>query len=209
MRFAFILLLATLVLPAQEVTDIGGNSEELIRKGLKRFSLEKGMIRYEVEGQPNDTLIVAFDRFGWREVTMEYGEKKYYGMKTNVNTMAVMDGESFYTINLMNNTGKINFGNDLVKLAGYKTPEEIFIARMSQLNATKTGMETLLGKECEVWQYVSRGKPCKLWVWKGLEIKHHTASNKKTATILNLDPTIPEKIFIIPRDIKWQDSRNN
>ena len=207
---SFIFLALPWFVNAQNSGTLGaGNSNELIEKGLKRLAIEKGMILYKVEDQPNDTLIVVFDRFGWREATMEFGEKKYYGMKTNINTKAVIDGEAYFTMNLKDKTGKLIIDTDLVKLAGYKNPEELFVARMSQMKATKIGLETILDKECDVWQYTSRGKTCKLWSWKGLELKHYTASNKKVAIKLNLDPSIEEAVFSIPKDINWKSPENN
>ena len=118
-----------------------GNSLELYERGLQLYGVESAMILYDVAEQPNDTLVVIFDRFGLRQTTMEHGEKLYYGIKSKINTKEIIDGEVTFDINLQQKTGSISEGNELIQLAGYKSPEEIFLSRMHQLNAVETGSE--------------------------------------------------------------------
>lgn len=201
MRFPSFLVVATCSFLLFSQGPKKGNSEELHGKGLKMYAVEKGMIVFDVEGQPNDTLVVAFDRFGWRQVTMEHGEKLYYGLKTKINTKEIVDGHTTFTMNLKDKKGRVKFDKSLSELAAYKSPEELLEARMAKFKATKTGHENILDKACSTWEYESRGKKCKIWVWNGVFLKHVSPSGTRTALQLDLAPELNEKLFIPPEDV--------
>lgn len=165
------------------------------------YGVEKGLIIFDVAGQPNDTLVMVFDRFGWRQVTMEHGEKLYYGLKTKINTKEIVDGHTIFDMNLKDKKGKVKVDYSLTKLAGYKTPAELLEARMSKLKAVKTGTEVILDNECEIWEYEARGKKCKVWVWNGLFLKHVSPTGTRTALSLDLSPEINELLFVPPADV--------
>lgn len=200
--FPFLLILFSMKCLGQGAAPTSGNSKELTDKGLKLYAIEKALIIYDVADQPNDTLVVLFDRFGWRQVTMEHGEKLYYGLKTKVNTKEIIDGETTFTMNLREKKGKVRVNKDLSQLAGYKSPDEIFIAQMAKIKATKTGTENILDKECEVWEYESRGKKLKIWSWHGVPLKHISTSGTQTALSINLNPEINELVFVPPADVQ-------
>ena len=165
------------------------------------YGIEKGFILFDVEDQPEDTLVVVFDRFGWRQVTMEHGQKLYYGLKTKINTKEIVDGHTTFKMNLKDKKGKVTFDKSLIDLAGYKSSHEILEARMAKLKAVKTGTESILNKECEVWEYEMRGKKYKIWTWKGLFLKHISPKGTRTALELNLNPEINENLFVPPADV--------
>lgn len=193
------LLLISLVTFASGQTE--GNSSELHEKGLKKYGIEKAMIIYDVAEQPNDTLVIAFDRFGWRQVTMEHGEKLYYGLKTKINTKEIVDGHTTFEMNLKDKKGKIKVDRTITDLAGYKNSDELLEARMSKLKAVNVGTEEILGRECQVWQYESRGKPYKVWTWNGITLKHISPKGSRTALEINMEPELNEKLFVPPADV--------
>lgn len=200
MRPAFLILLTIVCLKCL-AQDTQGNSQELFSKGLKLYEIEKAIITYEVDGQPNDTLVVGFDRYGWRQVTMEYGEKLYYGLKTKINTKEIVDGHTTFDMNLKDKKGKVLYDRSLTDLAGYKNPTELLEARMAKLKAVKTGTETILDKPCETWEYDSKGKKMKIWTWNGIFLKHISPKGTSTALEINLAPDISEMLFVPPQDV--------
>lgn len=177
-----------------------GNSQELVDKNLKLLTIEKALIEFETEGQPGDTLILAFDRYGWRQSQMEFGEKLYYGIKTQINTRKITDGEVTIDLNLKDKKGQLKTDFTLPKLAAYKDTNELFEARMAKLQATKTGSETMLDRECQIWTYQSRGKQFQVWAWEGIILKHRSPSGTITATSIDTNPELDEMLFTVPND---------
>lgn len=193
----------------QEIKPYAGNSAQLVEQGLKLYPIESGSISYLSEDQPGDTVVFYFDRFGLRQLTIERGEKTYYGIKTKVNTRLHKDGSAVHTINLMDNKGITASENEFVDLAKYKEPQELLEAQMSRINASIVGTETLLGKECEVWKYTSKGKECKIWIWNSLILKDQGEKNTLTATELNLQPNLSDNTFNLPENITWRQVGKN
>ena len=182
-----------------------GNSEELFSKGLKRFELEKGVIHFTVKDQPKDTMLVVFDRFGWREVTIEFGKKKFYGMETSVNKRIIHDGTTQFTVNMLNKSGTQIKDELIAKLAGYKNPQELFEAEMDKLGATKTGTDAVIDKNCETWEFTVRGKPGKIWAWNGIELKRESPAGSWEAISIEESLTDGHLAFLeIPADISWK-----
>jgi hypothetical protein len=186
------------------IEPFSGNSAELVAQNLKLYPVEKGHISYVTENQPLDTVDFFFDRFGWRQLTIERGEKTYYGIKTKVNTRLHKDGWAVHTINLLDNKGITSKETEFIDLAKYKNPHELLEAQMSRINATMVGTEQLLDQECEVWQYVSKGKECKIWIWNSLILKDQGVKNTLTASSLSLEPTFEKGVFSIPDGITWR-----
>ena len=181
-----------------------GNSAQLMDEGLKLYPLEKGMIVYASEGQPNDTVIFYFDRFGWRQLTTEKGEKTYYGIKTKVNTRLHKDGSAVHTVNQLDKSGITSAETEFVDLARYKNPHELLEAQMSRIGATLIDSEVVLDRTCEVWSYTSKGKQCKIWIWNSLILKDQGEKYTLTAVSLNLSPNFSDQTFLLPENITWK-----
>lgn len=184
------------------IRPVDGNSSELIAQGLKLYPIESGTIVYSVEDQPLDTVIFSFDRYGWRQITIEKGEKNYYGIKTKIHTQFIKDGTAVYNINLLDSKGITSQETEYADLAKYKNPNELLEAQMSRLSATIVGTEILLGKECEVWQYLSKGKLCRIWIWNSLILKD--MGIKSTLTAIQLSTETPNQSFDLPDGIVWR-----
>jgi hypothetical protein len=181
-----------------------GNSAQLVDQGIKLYPVEKGLIAYSSEDQPGDTVIFSFDRYGWRQLTTEKGEKTYYGIKAKVNTRLQKDGAAVHTVNLIDNKGITSIETEYVDLAKYKNPHELLEAQMSRIGAELAGSEVVLDKECEVWKYFTKGKECKIWIWNSLILKDRGEKYTRTATSLNLNPDLSDQTFELPDNITWR-----
>jgi hypothetical protein len=65
----------------------------------------------------------------------------------------------------------------------------------------KTGQETILGKECDVWQH---GK-MKIWVWDGLTLKSVYGKDVETATDVQIDKNVPQDVFEVPEGFEYEE----
>jgi len=205
MKAAFFLYLLPFLLVAQTAPPVG-NSAELVAAGAHLFPVEKGYIHYAMDGQPNDTLVFVFNRYGWRQVTAEYGVKMYYGMKTPVNTREIYDGLMSYSINLKDKKGTYVNGHPVAKMASYKNTEELIAANMARMGAVASDRQaTHLGYTCMVWSYTEKGVPLEIWTWQGLILKKQTAKGWINAIELNVSAPVDEKWFVVPSDIVWQN----
>jgi len=200
----YFLVLLPFLATGQSATPTG-NSAELMAAGSKLYLLEKGIIHYETDGQPHDTLVFVFDRYGWRQTTAEFGEKVYYGMKTHINTREIHDGLTIYTINLKDKKGKHVTDNALAKMASYKNHEDLLVAQMAKLGAVRTERAaTHLDRTCVVWEYVDKTHTYEIWTWQGLILKKQAHKGSITATQINTESAINEAWFTVPGDVHWQ-----
>jgi hypothetical protein len=63
----------------------------------------------------------------------------------------------------------------------------------------KVGQETILDKECDVWQH---GR-MKIWVWDGLTLKSVNGKDVETATDVQIDVSIPQDVFEVPEGFEY------
>ena len=206
MKVAYYLLLLCPLLSVAQSNPPTGNSWQLVTDGAQLYPIEKGYIRYETEGQPTDTLLFVFDRYGWRQVTAEYGVKVYYGMKTQVNTREMYDGLMSYTINLKDKKGSYENGHPVAKMATYKSTVELIAASMARVGAVPTEKQaTHLGYTCTVWTYTEKGVQLEIWTWQGLILRKQLTKGWINAKDLNTSAPIDESWFVLPSDISWEN----
>lgn len=196
-------LLGLVLLPAQTYQ----TSRDYLDKGFKRYQHESGHIVYNISGSATGSEELFFDRFGWRE--SKYGQQtmKVFGIKTESEKIDLLDGEYQVSIDVPNKraTGMKNpLMDNLVENAEDGNLTTAGIEMMESLGGTQIGVETVLGRECEVWELASL--QTKTWIWEGIPLK--TQSNLMgielviEAVELELDiPIDPEK-FKIPADVK-------
>lgn len=182
-----------------------GTSQELLLSDKKLYPIECGYLRYVMQGQEEDTLVLVFDRYGWRQTTAEYGKKLYYGLKTDVHTRKIQDGVLTWNLNLLNSTGSWATDNVQAKMASYKNWEQLLEARMAQATAIRTDRTAeYLGKTCEVWTYSDGGGAIyEIWTWQGITLRTETPKGTLSAEEIKLDCPA-EAWFQVPDDITWK-----
>lgn len=206
MKVTLCLLLLSPILLLAQTQPPAGNSVQLVSQGARLYPIEKGFIRYEVEGQPTDTLVFVFDRFGWRQVWAEFGLKTYYSMKTPVNTREIVDGLMTYTLNLKDKKGTYSSGHPVAKMASYKGSDELIAAYMAHIGASRVDKEvSFLDRSCQVWAYTDKGSSFEIWTWQGLILRKETAKGCMNAINIDLSSLVKEDWLILPSDIAWQN----
>ncbi len=197
MRIPVILLsLLPLLVFCQEQT-----SQDLIEKGLKKYSIEKGSISYEVTGDANGEEIFIFDRFGWRSLRKLTMQFELYGSERKQVLHEISDGGTVYRINHSDSTYRKRIDIRWTSQAGRTTPQQASESILFNLGGTYNSDSVLLGKTCQVWTFESKSLK-QMWVWKGLVLKRISQLGENnivtTANKIELEPTIEASIFELP-----------
>ncbi len=192
-----------------EATDAGKTSETTPdtsseTSGDKRFTLEQGMIEYEMN------LVVA--TMNMTTYFKDYGAVQASVMKAEMMGEKTDDRElqkngDHYRFNMLEKTGnKIIMDNKEID------PLELNFSNLSSEARTKYKIkdfpnEKYLDKDCKVMTFEAEGGTSKIWVWKGIPLKMTVSASGMnfdmlTATKISETPTFPADIFEIPKGFK-------
>jgi len=177
---------------------------------FKRYQFKSGKVQYESTGSMSGTETMYFDNYGMLEVKETKATLEMMGIKQVTDTKVIMDGKWIYTLD--NNSGEANKmenplysmfpeGGDLEKIG-----EEM----MLNMGGKKIGTETLLGKECDIWEI--KKLMSKVWVWKSIPIKSEVnmmgMNITQIATSVEVDISVSPDKFKIPEGVEFKDIGN-
>ncbi|MCF6268992.1 MAG: hypothetical protein L3J41_04725 [Melioribacteraceae bacterium] len=177
---------------------------------FKRYEYKSGKVVYKSSGSVTGTETMYFDNYGMVEVKNTKSTLEMMGIKRETDTKVIMKDKWLYTID--NKTGEANKmenpiysmfpeGGDLEK-AG----EEMMI----NMGGKKVGTETLLGKECDIWEIEKLMS--KVWVWKSIPLKSEVSmmgiSINQIATSVEVDIDVSPDEFKIPEGVEFKDIGN-
>jgi hypothetical protein len=173
---------------------------------LKKYKIKSGIIEYKIEGSTKGTEILYFDDWGLREAKETKTQMRIFGIKTETNTLNINDKDWSYNIDLKEKTGTKS-SNDLMKdIIGKISEEEAEQygeIMYKELDARKVGNETVLGKNCEVWEI--RKLNSKVWIYEQVPLKMEVDMLGKTtytATKFEANASVPSSKFEVPKGIK-------
>ncbi len=181
-----------------------------LAQNLKRYEFKSGKVVYQSSGSLTGTETMYFDNYGMLEVKNTKSSLEMMGIKRVTDAKVIMKDKWVYSID--NTTGEANRmenpiysmfpeGGDLEK-AG----EEMMI----NMGGKNVGTETILGKECEIWEI--KKLMSKVWVWKSIPLKSEVnmmgISINQIATSVEVDIDISPDEFKIPEGIKFKDMGN-
>ncbi|MEZ4887029.1 MAG: hypothetical protein R3E32_20025 [Chitinophagales bacterium] len=180
--------------------------------GYKRYEVKSGIVEYETTGTMNsgkETLY--FDDYGRKEAKYTQTTVTVPGMnmKQTSNQLTIMDGDWIYSIDLDKKTGFKMKPEMLEKMAKNKGNDlgKVGKEMLEQMGGKKVGEETVLGKNCEIWEMSSFGT--KIWIWNNLSLKNETnmmgMEIKQLATKVETNVSIPTEKFEVPNDITISD----
>lgn len=194
-RIILILLLVCIAISAQD---------------FKRYQFKSGKVVYETSGSMTGTETMYFDDYGMLELKETKATLEMMGIKQVTDTKVLMNGKWIYTID--KNSGEANKmenplysmfpeGGDLEKVG-----EEMMI----NMGGKKIGSETLLGKECDIWEI--KKLMSKVWVWKSIPIKSVVnmmgMNITQIATSVEVDISVSPDKFKIPEGVEFKDIGN-
>lgn len=177
---------------------------------FKRYEFKSGKVVYESSGSITGTETMYFDNYGMLEVKYTKSTLDMMGIKRVTDAKVIMKDKWVYTID--KTTGEANKmenpiysmfpeGGDLEK--GGK---ELMIS----MGGKKIGIETILGKECEIWEI--KKLMSKVWVWKSIPLKSEVnmmgISINQIATSVEVDIDVSPNEFKIPEGVEFKDLGN-
>ncbi len=177
---------------------------------FKRYEFKSGKVVYQSTGSMNGAETMYFDNYGMLEVKNTKATLEMMGIKQVTDTKVIMDGKWIYTLD--NNSGEANKmenplysmfpdGGDLEKVG-----EEMMI----NMGGKKIGTESLLGKECDIWEIEKLMS--KVWVWKSIPLKSEVnmmgMNITQIATNVEVDIDVSADKFKIPEGVVFKDIGN-
>lgn len=179
------------------------------KSSYKKYPFKSAIIEYKVEGNSTGTKTTYIDDYGYKQADISEITTTVMGFKTTEKQDVIIIGSNINTIDHDNKTVTTtnnpyakkyaeNIGEDYIK-----TGEEVLTA----MGFTKSGTETVLGKECTIWKGMNT-----IWAWKGLVLKSETnmmgIKIVEVATSIKTDVSIPSNKFELPKNYTTQQGPN-
>lgn len=170
----------------------------------KPLGIRSGIIEYTYSGDRTGKSIQYFDDYGMKnavytEIVSQGDESKGW---------VVTIGEDQYMWDLSNQGQGMKTKNPMLKSLVESSGKDIlsYMASMyEQMGMTKSGKETFLGKDCDVF----RGPLGEVLVWKGIMIKMEmnmgTIVSRQEATSIKTNVSVDGKYFRIPDNITFSE----
>ena len=163
----------------------------------KKYRFNTAIVEYEVEGHDEGSKTLYIDMGGYKVAEYIIVKKK----KSDEKTAVILIGSDMISIDFEEESA-VKIHNPMAYLLATpdgdweKTSENILV----KLGFEKTGKETIVGKECVVWEH---GKS-KIWVWDGLTLKSVNGKDIETATKVQVDTSIPQEMFEVPEVYEYE-----
>lgn len=190
-----ILMLATFVF------QINANAQE-----FKKYYQKSGKLVQKLTGSATGTQTIIWDDYGNKELTMS--DMSMMGMSQKQSSLII--GKDMYSWNSMEPT-VAHMQNGIAEeyqKRNYTADDFAQLANemMEQSGFVKKDNETLMGKECTVWE---NSQGIKVWGWKNLTLQMTMnamgMSLKYEPVSLDLDINIPAGTFDLPKDKTVED----
>ncbi len=177
---------------------------------FKRYEFKSGKVVYQSSGTMSGTETMYFDNYGMLEVKDTKATLEMMGIKQVTDTKVIMNDKWIYTID--NNSGDANkMENPLYSMFPEGTDlEKVGEEMMINMGGKKIGTETLLGKDCDIWEI--KKLMSKVWVWKSIPIKSEVnmmgMNITQIATSVEVDISVSPDKFKIPEGVEFKDMGN-
>lgn len=180
--------------------------------GQRSFPFERGIVHYQsVDGHGRkETSIFYID--GKKTAREKYRENKLY-------EITIDDGEYIYLVIPEYKKAKKDYKGTLSKfyegLYDKKSAEQINVEIEKFKDEHIIGKETILNKECDIYQFITEYTVKKAWQWGDLVLKEEMTEKESgrvyysmIATKIEVDASIPKGKFQVPKDIEIKEIKN-
>ena len=174
---------------------------------FKRYEFKSGKVIYTSTGSMTGNETMYFDNYGMLELKETKATLEMMGIKQVTDTKTIMNGKWVYTID--NNSGEANkVENPLYSMFPKGTDlEKVGEEMMKNMGGKKIGTETLLGKDCDIWEI--KKLMSKVWVWKSIPIKSEVnmmgMNITQLATSVEVNINVSANKFKIPEGVEFKD----
>ncbi len=177
-------------------------------KAFKRYNLESGVIKYEMNGMQTGTAITYFDDYGMKEATYEHFIVDIYGEEQVFDNVSYLLGFWQYNLDKQNGIATKSKNNTLASLVeNSEDGDLVMIGKelFSSMGGQLSGEEDFMGRKCEIWELESMGT--KIWVWENIPLKTETElmgiSIIRKAIEIKENVDIPSSKFELPKDVTF------
>ncbi|RMG42052.1 MAG: hypothetical protein D6719_07335 [Candidatus Dadabacteria bacterium] len=184
------------------------NSADVYR-GIKKYGIERGIIKYAVTGKPWGKEVLYFDRWGMREVRNSVRHVKIGSIESVLHHREIRINDQIININLDANTVMQSYDEILHKLTKSEHWQEFKKRELSTelikaFGAKQEGEKTVLGKTCKLLNL--NKLLTRFCLWHGvplyISVQFWPFSYEMTATSIDDKALIDEKIFQLPKNVK-------
>ncbi len=173
----------------------------------KRYETESGKVVYDVvspEGKGTKTLY--FDDYGLKESVHTVLKKRKKAVKDE---LVLLNKGKAYSVDLLDNTAQdISASFDMAQRISGKNMSATGKEMLEQMGGTKTGNETYLGKNCEVWEVKMMGST-KMLIYKGVPLKTESRmmgiKSSEIARSFDEGISVPDSRFQLPAGVKVKE----
>ena len=176
---------------------------------VKLYGVESARVEYAYSGDAKGTKKIAIANFGMYESDNDDFTLSMNGQSNVVKTLSIRCDTMNYTIDLSKNTGM----SAAFSLQELKTATEKYTAEQKEnvnaeliqqmMGGKKVGKETILGKECDIFELPGGGK---ISLWKGIVLKQDMPMGGMkfglVATKIEEDVDFTIADFTPPKDVK-------
>jgi len=174
---------------------------------FKPYQFKSRKVVYESTGAMTGTSTMIFDDYGMLEAKISNTVMDIMGIKQKHNNKEIMKGKWVYTIDLATNKGT-KIENPLYAMfPNGVDAKEVGEEMMKNMGGVKIGTETILGKDCDIWEI--KKLMSKVWVWKSIPIKSEInmmgMKITQIATSVEVDINVSPDNFNLPEGVEFKD----
>ncbi|MFK7951524.1 MAG: hypothetical protein AB8B73_01660 [Ekhidna sp.] len=193
-------LIILLFIPAFSFSQ-GKTANELLNKEVKKYSIQSGMIVYDLSGDATGSEELTFSNYGWSSLKKQTMNFELYGITSSQSIHEVRDGDLIYRLKAKDSTMSKRVDLKWSSIASYKTPEELSEAVLFSLGGTYSSDSTLNERKCQVWTFENKALK-EMWIWEGLVMKRRTKLGNRlvisTAKKVDINVEVDPKQYEIP-----------
>jgi hypothetical protein len=194
--------------PSESVAAVAEEATAKTVSGYKLFPFKSAIVEYKYEGNSKGSHVKYIDNYGYKQADYADAETKVFGMVSKEKSAVIKNGPKIYTIDYKTKTANVGV-NDLYESymnSTDKNSNDIGEQAMHDLGFEYSGRnEVVMGKNCKVYE----GSLGEIWVWNNLPLKSNTRvlgiKVTETATKLEIDASVPNSKFEIPKNIEVND----
>ncbi|MDX9759750.1 MAG: hypothetical protein RBU27_11365 [Bacteroidota bacterium] len=212
-RFA-LSLLVTAVVVLSACSSEGSGDLDMTPPNIKIYNVENARIVYEYGGAASGSKTHIIANYGRYQSQLDKMSFEMSGMKQDVHQLDLISDTTQYTINLDTKEGT-RAHYDLSRIEAMaadfteeekKNFQEAFLLRSQ---AVKIGKDTVLDKECDLYELPMMGM--RISLWNGLTLRSSITMGEQelTMTAVELDDSFSPKadMFAPPKDVKLSEPK--
>jgi hypothetical protein len=180
---------------------------------MKFYGIQSARIEYEYSGKAKGTKTTMFANWGMYQSDEDniIMDQSGTGKSDTVHNISLLCDTLQYMLDMKTKKGQkmpitTEQFKQLVSMLPKDYKDNYAEFDLAQKGATKTGKETILGKECDIYEMMGQAK---FWFWKGINLKQEITMGEHKITLIakkiDTDPGLNISDFTPPEEVKVTD----